>query len=300
MTVWAMLMVEFIYPLILELSEDGTFGNCPQCTRATSSVMSANVLLFKTVIAGDSWGEIAVPVIEKFPWTAIVFMGSLLTLVFGVLNLIVAAFWTLSSTVFAVFLLCTVLAETYQPVPPQHWHPSPPPIRDWTWLDIYNESRDAIASPLILALWLCIWIPRFGWRGGWRHMNEQWCKRNGIFRHLFMRWVLAHAPLTKRLNSVVTMQVPDSIKKDKKTRRNLSAWLACCMLQPCRRTLLIRQEGFQRWEKILYCSRGKMKEKVRWGPLECPSILQSLWLHRLGNSSATTKEGRSPSNWRNA
>lgn len=132
MTVWAMLMVEFIYPLILELSEDGTFGNCPQCTRATSSVMSANVLLFKTVIAGDSWGEIAVPVIEKFPWTAIVFMGSLLTLVFGVLNLIVAAFWTLSSTVFAVFLLCTVLAETYQPVPPQHWHPSPPPIRDWT------------------------------------------------------------------------------------------------------------------------------------------------------------------------
>jgi len=90
MTVWAMLMVEFIYPLILELSEDGTFGNCPQCTRATSSVMSANVLLFKTVIAGDSWGEIAVPVIEKFPWTAIVFMGSLLTLVFGVLNLIVA------------------------------------------------------------------------------------------------------------------------------------------------------------------------------------------------------------------
>ena len=107
MTVWAMLMVEFIYPLILELSEDGTFGNCPQCTRATSSVMSANVLLFKTVIAGDSWGEIAVPVIEKFPWTAIVFMGSLLTLVFGVLNLIVAAFWTLSSTVFLVFLLCS-------------------------------------------------------------------------------------------------------------------------------------------------------------------------------------------------
>lgn len=146
MTVWAMLMVEFIYPLILELSEDGTFGNCPQCTRATSSVMSANVLLFKTVIAGDSWGEIAVPVIEKFPWTAIVFMGSLLTLVFGVLNLIVAAFWTWSSTVFAVFLLCTLLAkpskahsrpqphaehaETYQRVPPQHWHSSPPPIRD--------------------------------------------------------------------------------------------------------------------------------------------------------------------------
>eukprot|EP00438_Fugacium_kawagutii_P018070 Skav221815 [mRNA] locus=scaffold2435:201246:226737:- [translate_table: standard] len=83
-------MVEFVHPLIQQLDESyGTFAECPHCTRATSSVMRANLLLFKTVIAGDSWGEIAVPVIEQFPLTAIVFMGSLLTLVFGVLNLIV-------------------------------------------------------------------------------------------------------------------------------------------------------------------------------------------------------------------
>ena len=49
--------------------------------------MRANLLLFKTVIAGDSWGDIAVPVIESNPHTAFIFMGSLLTLVFGVLNL---------------------------------------------------------------------------------------------------------------------------------------------------------------------------------------------------------------------
>jgi hypothetical protein len=55
--------------------------------------MNANLLLFKTVIAGDSWGLIAVPVIEHYPATALLFMGSLLTLVFGVLNLIVAAAW---------------------------------------------------------------------------------------------------------------------------------------------------------------------------------------------------------------
>lgn len=61
-------------------------------------------------------------------------------------------------------------------------------------------------------------------------MNEQWCKRNGIFRHLFMRWVLAHAPLTKRLNSVITMQVPDSIKKDKRQGEIFQlGWpVACC------------------------------------------------------------------------
>lgn len=44
----------------------------------------------RTVIAGDSWGEIAVPVIEAHPSTALIFVGAYLTIVFGVLNLIVA------------------------------------------------------------------------------------------------------------------------------------------------------------------------------------------------------------------
>ena len=39
---------------------------------------------------GDGWAEIAVPLIQAYPACAIIFMGSSLTLVFGVLNLIVA------------------------------------------------------------------------------------------------------------------------------------------------------------------------------------------------------------------
>ena len=53
----------------------GTFQDCRGCGRAMSSVMDANLLLFKTVIAGDGWGEIAVPVIEQYPSTAVIFMG---------------------------------------------------------------------------------------------------------------------------------------------------------------------------------------------------------------------------------
>jgi len=92
MTVWAMLIVEWIYPCIESMYENtDVFLDCGEyCLQATSSVMYANLLLFKTVIAGDSWGLIAVPVIQQHPATAIIFMGSLLTLVFGVLNLIVA------------------------------------------------------------------------------------------------------------------------------------------------------------------------------------------------------------------
>ncbi|CAE7540460.1 CPK1, partial [Symbiodinium necroappetens] len=88
------LMVEVVNPHVQEMHRDpnlDVFNDChPQCTRAVSSVMYANLLLFKTVIAGDSWGEIAVPVIQEHPATAVIFIGSSLTLVFGVLNLIVA------------------------------------------------------------------------------------------------------------------------------------------------------------------------------------------------------------------
>ena len=63
------------------------FDHCELCQTATNSVMQANLLLFKTVIAGDSWGQIAVPVILRHPETSVIFVGSLLTLVFGVLNL---------------------------------------------------------------------------------------------------------------------------------------------------------------------------------------------------------------------
>lgn len=91
MTGWAMLMVEIVYPAVQDMHKtEGHFANCEQCRKATSSVMEANLLLFKTVIAGDGWGEIAVPVIQEHPGTAIIFVGSLLTLVFGVVNLIVA------------------------------------------------------------------------------------------------------------------------------------------------------------------------------------------------------------------
>ena len=42
-----------------ELLAEKKFASCDgTCQRAMSSVMDANLLLFKTVIAGDSWGEI--------------------------------------------------------------------------------------------------------------------------------------------------------------------------------------------------------------------------------------------------
>ncbi|CAE8597054.1 unnamed protein product [Polarella glacialis] len=90
MSAWSMAAVELINPVVQQMAADGAFGDCRTCRSALTSVMRANLTMFQTIIAGDSWGDLAVPVIEAHPWTAIIFIGSLLTLVFGVLNLIVA------------------------------------------------------------------------------------------------------------------------------------------------------------------------------------------------------------------
>ena len=49
MTLWAMLLVEFVHPLMQSMQRDGAFQGCKDCAESASSVMQANLLLFKTV-----------------------------------------------------------------------------------------------------------------------------------------------------------------------------------------------------------------------------------------------------------
>lgn len=88
MTSFAYLFVEIINPLYQ--STDVDFPVCEHCHRATSSIMDANLFLFQTVVVGDNWGEVALPVINNFPGSAALLIGAYLTIVFGLLNLIIA------------------------------------------------------------------------------------------------------------------------------------------------------------------------------------------------------------------
>mmetsp|Transcript_78352 Transcript_78352/g.254573 ORF Transcript_78352/g.254573 Transcript_78352/m.254573 type:complete len:680 (+) Transcript_78352:80-2119(+) len=91
MMIWAVVAVEMLNPLVQEVAEERlAWADCDRCARSFSSVWQACITLFQTIVAGDSWGYMAIPVIEKYPWTGIIFAGALLTLVFGILNLIVA------------------------------------------------------------------------------------------------------------------------------------------------------------------------------------------------------------------
>eukprot|EP00930_Biecheleria_cincta_P045071 TRINITY_DN31063_c0_g1_i1.p1 TRINITY_DN31063_c0_g1~~TRINITY_DN31063_c0_g1_i1.p1 ORF type:complete len:658 (+),score=92.96 TRINITY_DN31063_c0_g1_i1:65-1975(+) len=90
MTVFAMMAVDLISPIVKELAGEGMWADCDRCRRSFNTIMSANLYLFQTVIAGDSWGHVAVPVIERAWWTSFIFIGAQLVLIYGVLSMIMA------------------------------------------------------------------------------------------------------------------------------------------------------------------------------------------------------------------
>eukprot|EP00929_Paragymnodinium_shiwhaense_P117459 TRINITY_DN8805_c0_g7_i1.p1 TRINITY_DN8805_c0_g7~~TRINITY_DN8805_c0_g7_i1.p1 ORF type:complete len:676 (+),score=104.38 TRINITY_DN8805_c0_g7_i1:56-2083(+) len=90
MSMWAVLAVELAHPVAQELAEQGIWGDCERCGRAFGSVMAANLTFFQTISAGDGWGLLAVPIIERAPSTAFVFCGAVMTLTYGIMQLITA------------------------------------------------------------------------------------------------------------------------------------------------------------------------------------------------------------------
>jgi len=91
MTMWSTVAVEIVHPLLQNLIAEGLeFEGCERCPRSFETVMNANLTFFQTIVAGDRWGLVAIPIIDAHPWTVFIFAGVLFTLLFGMLNLIVA------------------------------------------------------------------------------------------------------------------------------------------------------------------------------------------------------------------
>lgn len=86
LTVWAIILVDFIHPVNASL----TYAGCERCSRGFASVSDSVVTLFQQIVAGDSWGLISIPVMEKEPLTAIVMIAILISVSLGVMNLILA------------------------------------------------------------------------------------------------------------------------------------------------------------------------------------------------------------------
>lgn len=74
MTVWSMLMVETVNPLLQQLQEQShIFDECGmRCQRSMTSVMEANLLLFQTVIAGED--NSLIPIVSFHCATSVYFI----------------------------------------------------------------------------------------------------------------------------------------------------------------------------------------------------------------------------------
>lgn len=82
--VWSLVAVAMLHPLNKNMEYDG----CERCPRAWSSVANAALTLFQQVVAGDSWGQASIPMMEKYPSTVMYFITAHLTIGMAVLNLI--------------------------------------------------------------------------------------------------------------------------------------------------------------------------------------------------------------------
>mmetsp|Transcript_14301 Transcript_14301/g.27715 ORF Transcript_14301/g.27715 Transcript_14301/m.27715 type:complete len:532 (-) Transcript_14301:60-1655(-) len=78
------LAVEIMHPINQDCDPDGF------CKDAFLSVTKAVLLFFQTLVAGDSWGACAVPIVKKAPWTLALFAVVLVIVQLGFTNLILA------------------------------------------------------------------------------------------------------------------------------------------------------------------------------------------------------------------
>eukprot|EP00930_Biecheleria_cincta_P027940 TRINITY_DN19519_c0_g2_i1.p1 TRINITY_DN19519_c0_g2~~TRINITY_DN19519_c0_g2_i1.p1 ORF type:complete len:668 (+),score=102.92 TRINITY_DN19519_c0_g2_i1:85-2088(+) len=89
--VWSVVLVEFVHPLNTQLMEAGFYGtDCDRCGRAFNGVAASSLTLVQQLVAGDSWGQVTIPLMENFPQTIPIFLCMLVTINIGLMNLILS------------------------------------------------------------------------------------------------------------------------------------------------------------------------------------------------------------------
>jgi len=86
LVMWSLMAVELIYPE----SQKIEWGDGDPCKVAFESVWRSTLTLFQTLVAGDSWGACAIPIIDFAPYTYMIFALSLVTVQLGFTNLVLA------------------------------------------------------------------------------------------------------------------------------------------------------------------------------------------------------------------
>merc|ERR1719217_380721 len=82
---FAILSVELIYPISVSMHDLDEF--CPEWY---GRIWYCMIMFFQGLVAGDSWGRCAMPVIREAWWTVFIFGGAFACVTLGFMNLILA------------------------------------------------------------------------------------------------------------------------------------------------------------------------------------------------------------------
>lgn len=88
---WSVVAVELVNPLVKEMEKKNELVDAEErMPRAFSSTMNSMLTFTQTVVAMDAWGDFHIPVIEKHPYSMILFLAVLVTVNLGLMNLILS------------------------------------------------------------------------------------------------------------------------------------------------------------------------------------------------------------------
>eukprot|EP00927_Polykrikos_kofoidii_P032535 TRINITY_DN2768_c0_g1_i6.p1 TRINITY_DN2768_c0_g1~~TRINITY_DN2768_c0_g1_i6.p1 ORF type:complete len:639 (+),score=70.43 TRINITY_DN2768_c0_g1_i6:112-2028(+) len=90
LTAWSILAVQFLHPLVRTLVDNGHFEGCADCEDAFASVMKSNLTLWKTIVAGDGWGILGVPLLLHFPLSGLILLPAFVSISLGLVNVVAA------------------------------------------------------------------------------------------------------------------------------------------------------------------------------------------------------------------
>lgn len=88
--VWSIFAVVAIHPINVRVAEAGAYDTCSRCPHAYETVFSSSLTIIQTVVLGDSWGTVALPIVEHTPSALLFFLIIYVTVALAGMNLILA------------------------------------------------------------------------------------------------------------------------------------------------------------------------------------------------------------------
>lgn len=90
--IWSILAVQLLHPTNRAIAESGYYAasGCDRCPHAFATVWDSMLTFIQHIVAGDSWGNVSLPISEQEPALLVFFMGVMITLDLALMNLILA------------------------------------------------------------------------------------------------------------------------------------------------------------------------------------------------------------------